>query len=224
MLSTVAHAAVLGGIVWAVVFSVSEKLPQVPDMIAFVAPAPVPAPPPPPPLPAATPAKARRTSGPLPTTVQSFSIPAEIPVGIQPESGIDLSGEGEVIGGVEGGIPGGVLGGILGGGIRETPPPLPPAPIKPKRVGGDLQAPALITRVEPEYPGVAVAGKISGTVILEATVDESGAVTDVSVLRSIVLLDKAAIKAVKQWKYQPLMLNGQAVPFILVVTVTFSLR
>ena len=67
-------------------------------------------------------------------------------------------------------------------------------------------------------------GKVSGTVILEATVNEAGAVTDVHVLRSILLLDQAAIKAVKQWRYQPLVLNGQPVPFILVVTVTFSLR
>ena len=151
-------------------------------------------------------------------------MPTEIPVGIQPESGIDLNGEGGEVGGVEGGIPGGVLGGILGGVINEAPPPLPPPPAKPKRVGGELQAPALIHRVEPDYPGVAVAGQVSGTVILEATVNESGAVTEVHVLRSILLLDQAAIKAVKQWRYQPLVLNGQPVPFILVVTVTFSLR
>ena len=91
-------------------------------------------------------------------------------------------------------------------------------------MGGELQAPALIHRVEPDYPGVAVAGKVSGTVILEATVNEAGAVTDVQVLRSIILLDQAAIKAVRQWRYQPLALNGVRVPFILVVTVTFTLR
>jgi periplasmic protein TonB len=108
--------------------------------------------------------------------------------------------------------------------INEAPPPLPPPPAKPKRVGGELQAPALIHRVEPDYPGVAVSAKVGGTVILEATVNEAGAVTDVTVLRSIPLLDKAAIKAVRQWRYQPLELNGQPVPFILVVTVTFSLR
>ena len=224
VLSAAAHVAVLGGMAWVVFFSVSEKLPDVPDMMAFVAPAPVPLPPPPPPPPAVKAARVIQPSRPLPAAATAFSVPAEIPVGVSPESGIDPGGEGGVIGGVEGGIPGGVLGGIPGGINREIPPPLPPAPAKPKRVGGELQAPALMTRVEPEYPGVAVAGKISGTVILEATVDESGAVTDVSVLRSILLLDKAAIKAVKQWKYQPLMLNGQAVPFILVVTVTFSLR
>jgi protein TonB len=107
--------------------------------------------------------------------------------------------------------------------INEAPPPPPPA-AKPRRVGGDIQAPALVKRVEPNYPGVAVAGKVSGTVILEATVNETGAVTEVNVLRSIILLDQAAIKAVKQWRYQPLVLNGTPVPFILVVTLTFSLR
>jgi protein TonB len=59
---------------------------------------------------------------------------------------------------------------------------------------------------------------------LEATVNEAGVVTDVNLLRSIILLDQAAIKAMKQWRYEPLMSNGQPVPFILVVTVTFSLR
>jgi protein TonB len=150
-------------------------------------------------------------------------VPTAIPDGIQPESGLDLRDEGGVVGGVEGGIAGGVLGGLLGAMINEVPPP-PPPPAKPRRVGGELQAPALIHRVEPDYPGVAVAAKISGTVILEATVNDAGVVTDVSVLRSILLLDQAAIRAVRQWRYQPLVLNGVPVPFILVVTVTFSLR
>ena len=224
VLSIATHVAILGGIAWVVLFAVSDKLPEVPTMIAFVAEAPVPSPPPPPPPPAAKAARAAQVSKPVPTTGPTFTVPTEIPVGIQPERGIDLSDEGGEVGGVEGGIPGGVLGGILGGMINEAPLPLPPPPTKPKRVGGELQAPALIHRVEPDYPGVAVAGKISGTVILEATVSESGAVTEVQVLRSILLLDQAAIKAVKQWRYQPLVLNGQPVPFILVVTVTFSLR
>ena len=222
-LSVATHIAVLGSIAWVVLFSVSDTLPQVPTIIAFVSEAPVPSPPPPPPPPAAKAAKAAQISKPVPTTGPTFTVPTEIPVGIQPESGIDLSDEGGEVGGVEGGIPGGVLGGILGGMINEAPPP-PPPPAKPRRVGGELQAPALIHRVEPVYPGVAVGGKVSGTVILEATVNESGAVTDVTVLRSIKVLDQAAIKAVKQWRYQPLVLNGQPVPFILVVTVTFSLR
>ena len=225
VLSVATHVTIIGGIAWVLLFSVSDKLPEVPSMMAFVASAPVASPLPPPPPPAIG-IRAAQPSKPAPTTGPTFTVPAEIPVGIQPESGIDLGDEGGVVGGVEGGIPGGVLGGILGGMVvDEVPPPLPPPlPAKPRRVGGELQAPALIHRVEPDYPGVAVVGKVSGTVILEATVNEAGMVTDVKVLRSIILLDQAAIKAVKQWRYQPLVLNGQPVPFILVVTVTFTLR
>ena len=227
VLSIATHIAILGGVAWAVLFSVSDKLPEVPTMMAFVAaaPAPAPPPPPPPPPPAAKTIPTVRPSKPVPASAQVFAVPAQIPVGVQPESSIDLGGEGGVIGGVEGGIPGGVLGGVPGGMLEEAlPPPLPPPPAKPRRVGGDIQAPALVHRVEPDYPAVAVAGKITGTVILEATVDQTGTVTDVDVLRSIKVLDQAAIKAVSQWRYQPLILNGQPVPFILVVTLTFSLR
>jgi protein TonB len=225
-LSVATHVAILGGMAWIVLFSASDKLPEVPSMMAFVAsaPAPSPPPPPPPPPPAGRAAKPARQPKPAPSPGPTFAVPSEIPVGIHQESGIDLSGEGGMVGGVEGGIPGGLLGGILGGMIGETPAPPPPPPAAPRRVGGDIQAPALVHRVEPEYPGVAVAGKISGTVILEATVDEAGLVTDVKVLRPILLLDQAAVKAVRQWRYAPLVLNGKPVPFILVVTLTFTLR
>ncbi len=223
LFSIATHAAVLGSIAWVVLFSVNDTLPHVPAMMAFVAEAPVPSPPPPPPPPASRGTRAAQPAKPVSTTGPTFTVPAEIPVGIQPETGIiDLGGEGGVVGGVEGGIPGGVLGGFLGGIVAEVLPPPPPP--KPRRIGGDIQAPALLHRVEPNYPRVAISGKVSGTVILEATVNEAGAVTEVQVLRSILLLDQAAVRAVKQWRYQPLVLNGQPVPFILVVTLTFSLR
>ena len=223
--SVATHAVLIGTIGWIVLFSVNETMPRVPTMMAFVAELPAPLPPPPPPPPAARSPQAAQPAKPTPTTGPTFIAPAEIPVGIQPESGVDaFDGEGGVVGGVEGGIPGGVLGGLLGGVVGEPLPPPPPAPPKPFRVGGDIQAPALIHRVEPEYPLIAVSGRITGIVILEATVNEAGAVTDVMVLRSIPLLDKAALMAVKQWRYQPLMLNGRAVPFVLTVTLTFSLR
>ena len=136
---------------------------------------------------------------------------------------MDLGDEGGVAGGVPGGIPGGVLGGVLGGMVAGEPPP-PPPPRTPARVGGDIKAPALIHRVEPVYPTLAVNGKVAGTVILEATVNESGEVTNLTVLRSIPLLDKASITAVKQWRYEPLLLNGVPSPFILTVTVTFAVQ
>jgi protein TonB len=90
-------------------------------------------------------------------------------------------------------------------------------------VGGDIQQPALVHRVNPDYPPIAISARKEGVVILEATVDEDGSVERVRVLRSEPLLDNAAIDAVKQWRYSPLQLNGRAHPFILTVTVSFTL-
>jgi len=84
-------------------------------------------------------------------------------------------------------------------------------------------APALVERAAPEYPPIAVQARVQGVVILEAVVDLYGRVADVRVLRSIPLLDKAAITAVRQWRYSPLLLNGAPERFVLTVTVSFSL-
>jgi protein TonB len=94
----------------------------------------------------------------------------------------------------------------------------------PVRVGGAITAPALVSRVEPEYPPLAVQAQVQGVVILEAIVDRHGRVEDVEILRSIPLLDAAAVRAVKQWRYSPLLLNGRPERFVLTVTVSFSLN
>ena len=78
-------------------------------------------------------------------------------------------------------------------------------------------------RASPEYPQIAISAKKEGIVILEATVNADGLVSHVRVLRSEPLLDKAAVDAVKQWRFSPLQLNGRAQPFILSVTVSFNL-
>jgi protein TonB len=224
IVSAMSHVMVLGSVIAALLFSVSDKLPEVPTMVAFVAEMPATPPPPPPPLPPTVRAQREpQPTRPAPASGPTFTVPAEIPTGIPPESALDLGGEGGVAGGVPGGIPGGVFGGVLGGMVSGEPPP-PPPPRKPARVGGDIKVPALIHRVEPVYPTLAVSGKVVGTVILEATVNESGEVMNVTVLRSIPLLDKSSIAAVKQWRYEPLLLNGVPSPFILTVTLTFAIQ
>ena len=60
------------------------------------------------------------------------------------------------------GVPGGVVGGIAGGLEPLAPPPPPPEPRKPIRVGGVIKEPALVHRVEPVYPGVAISAHIPG--------------------------------------------------------------
>jgi TonB family protein len=73
------------------------------------------------------------------------------------------------------------------------------------------------------YPLLAERAFVQGVVILEATVDREGRVNEIRVLRSHSLLDDAAVEAVQQWVYEPLMLNGQPQPFVLTVTLSFSL-
>jgi protein TonB len=92
------------------------------------------------------------------------------------------------------------------------------------RVGGEIQAPALVHRVEPIYPDLAVHAKIEGVVILEAVVDQEGRVEDARVLRSVRFLDSAALEAVRQWRYSPLLLNGKPSRFVVTVTVSFRIK
>lgn len=176
-----------------------------------------PPPPPPPPAPSA-----RRTSrakpAPRPQTTAQFAAPIEIPEEIVPEEGLDLGVEGGVAGGVEGGVPGGVVGGIVGGLPTDAPPPAPVV-----RVGGMLKPPRLLQRVAPEYPTLARQARMTGVVIIEAHVGTDGSVRTARILRGLPLLDEAALDAVKQWRYAPLLLNGVPTEFILTVVVNFAL-
>ncbi len=185
----------------------------------FVAPleaAPPPPPPPPPPAGARAQAKA---PAPAPPQEANFVAPIEIHEEVKPEPGIDVGIEGGVPGGVEGGVPGGVVGGIVGGLPTEAPPPA----AKVVRVGGQIKAPKLVTAVAPVYPDLAAQARLAAIVIAEALVDTSGKVREVKILRGAPLFDDAAVTAVKQWRYQPLLLNGIPTEFILTVTVKFNL-
>jgi len=224
LISMSAQLALVSAIVVPVLFF-TGALPEVPTMMAFVAEASAPPPPPPPPPPPAAKSPEPASAKPAPSP---GAAPVEPPSTIQPERPND-EGDIGVPGGVEGGIPGGVLGGVVGGlpGDIPPPPPPPPAPPPPRapvRVGGQIQAPALVSKVDPVYPEVAVSARIRGVVILEANVDRDGHVVDVKVLRTASrLLDNAAITAVRQWRYRPLVLNGSPEPFVLTVVLTFNL-
>ncbi len=150
-------------------------------------------------------------------------LPADEPpvVGI---AGVDLP-EGISSAAYAGGV--GVPSGVIG--IATAPPaplPLPPRPVKhpPVRVSEGVQESRLIKKVEPVYPDLAKRARVSGIVILEVTIDEEGNVADVKVLRGHPLLDDEVVRAVRQWKYSPTLLNGEPVPVTATVTVIFSLR
>ncbi len=78
--------------------------------------------------------------------------------------------------------------------------------------------------VDPVYPPLARSSRVEGVVILEAVLDATGRVDSVRVLRSIPLLDQAAVDAVRQWRFTPARLNGVPVPVVMTVTVNFTLR
>lgn len=107
----------------------------------------------------------------------------------------------------------------------------PPATIRqlntmsaPVRVGGDVKEPKKIKHVAPVYPDAALSARVQGVVILEAIIDPNGNVSDARVLRSIPILDQAALDAVMQWQFTPTLLNGNPVSVIMTVTVNFSLN
>jgi len=149
------------------------------------------------------------------------SSPVAVPEGITEEAfGTD---------GVEGGIPGGVDYGagegmptnLLGADLYE----LVGKPTEPAVLAiGDVKPPRLVRRVEPGYPDLAREARVEGVVIIEATTDIYGRVAAVRVLRGHALLDAAAIDAVRQWVYEPLLVNGRPRPVTFTVTVRFVLQ
>ena len=113
--------------------------------------------------------------------------------------------------------------GFVAGATRLPPPPPVPVQQTPIHMHSGITAPRKIADVVPAYPAIAQASRIQGVVILEATIDARGNVTEVRVQRSIPLLDQSAAEAVKQWRYTPALLNGVPVPVIMSVTVRFAL-
>src|SRR5207253_230646 len=93
-------------------------------------------------------------------------------------------------------------GGVLNG--RLTPPPLQVP------VGGMVQQARLIHSVPPVYPSLAKLTRVSGDVVVDALIDASGNVKTVKVLSGPTTLQQAAIETVRQWKYEPARLDGQA--------------
>jgi TonB family protein len=90
------------------------------------------------------------------------------------------------------------------------------------KVGGRIKPPTKVKDVTPVYPEIAKAARVSGAVVIEATIGADGKVIDTKVVRSIPLLDQAAVDAVRQWEYTPPLLNGAPVPVLMTVTINFA--
>jgi periplasmic protein TonB len=191
--------------------------------------APPPPPPPPPPVTQAIVKAPKITvklmqSGKL---VAPAAIPKQIAMlkeeDLAPEVGVGVTG------GVPGGVPGGQGGGVIGGILSGTPKAyIPPAPSSmpkaPIRVGGRVMAPRAISAPDPVYPSLAKQARIYGDVVIDAVIDTSGNVVEMHVLSGHPLLVPSAVAALRQWKYQPTILNDEPVPVQLIVTIQFRLQ
>lgn len=109
------------------------------------------------------------------------------------------------------------------GGVTVSPSQ-PPSADAPVRVGGNIRPPAKVRHVDPVMPAVAAQAGVQGVVIVEVTIDEQGKVRNARILRSIPLLDQAALDAVRQWEFEPTLLNGVPRPVVMTVTVPFVVQ
>jgi protein TonB len=155
-------------------------------------------------------AQPSNTNAPEPPAARGTPPPIAPPPDVTPATSDKPDVDG-TLGGVDGGVKDGVAtrdGG--GGGV----------PDGSDAGSGEARK---IKDVKPVYPAGAVAARAHGLIIIEATIGPDGKVKDARILRSVPLLDQAALDAVRQWEFEPTMLNGMPVAVILTVTVNFGL-
>jgi periplasmic protein TonB len=109
-------------------------------------------------------------------------------------------------------------------GLRLEPPrsPDPVRPVRQKMSAGVMES-ALIHRVEPVYPRIAISMRLSGTVQLRAIIATDGSVQNLEILSGSPILARAAEDAVRQWRYRPTLLSGVPVEVETYITVNFVL-
>jgi len=129
------------------------------------------------------------------------------------------------------GVPEGVVG-ASSADVAQAPRITPPKPVERQsataiplqvRIGGRVQAAKLISQVTPVYPPIARQARISGVVRLEAVIGRDGRIESLHVTSGPPLLVEAALAAVRQWVYQPTLLNGEPVEVLTQIEVNFKL-
>jgi periplasmic protein TonB len=230
LLSLVIHAAALCTL--ALVPLIFLNVVHQGDLLTFL----IAPPAPPPPLPAPTPPRPAGASARHSIIRTGVDLPPRIiPQGIPDPPSDEEVAMGSMLPYAEQGFQGtGLMGGppvaistLFADPVKPPPPPPPPsrgknAPLL--RIGGDVLAGKLLYRVDPEYPALARIARVSGRVILEATIDEEGNVASIKILSGHILLNEAAVASVKQWKYSPTVLNGEPIKVQAAITVNFNLH
>lgn len=182
----------------------------------------------PPPPPAAPPkAQPQQAAHPFHGTREFDGLHLTVPRVIPPTISKDTAPE-QVPGGndlISFGTPGGIPGGSdLFRSAPVHPAPAVPKPQGPAHISSGVAAGLLIQKVVPEYPSIARAARVEGTVVLEAVISRTGAIERLRVVSGPVMLQQAALNAVQQWRYRPYMLNGDPVDVETTINVVFTMN
>lgn len=93
----------------------------------------------------------------------------------------------------------------------------------PIPVGGRIKEPELVNKVMPQYPSLAREAHTQGDVEIQIVIDKAGNVTEAKSISGPAVLRQAAVDAVRRWKYQPTILDGQPIPVQMIVKLRFQL-
>jgi periplasmic protein TonB len=206
--------ALLALIIWPLLHP--EALPT--QMMATLMVAPSPPAPPPPLAPAP---KVQIKSEMLSDELQA---PSRIPKEIRPmnEAAIPPTMVGvKGMEGLGGGTPGGV--GTIIDSIRTGPATVKAETPQKLTISSGVMFGNLLEKTVPQYPAIAKAARIQGTVVLQATISQNGVIQNLRVISGPPMLQQAAIDAVGSWRYKPYLLNGAPVEVETTINVVFNL-
>ncbi len=110
----------------------------------------------------------------------------------------------EGLGGTQGGVIGSVFAGQAGPKVKAEAP-------KKVNISAGVAVGMLLQKTTPVYPPIAKAARVSGTVVLQATISKAGMITNLRVVSGPAMLQQAALDAVKTWRYRPYLLNNDPV-------------
>lgn len=229
----VLHAAVVAGAIFQAFVKVEfpDKAPN--QIVAFRLDAPPPPPPPPPPPAARTVAVVQKVVS--TRTFAPTEIPDEIPVPADDQPTTVATDDG-VLGGVEGGVAGGMIGGMMGGQVGGTvggvvggvsDEPLPRKQGEPIVVERDRRLPLRpLSQVYPIYPEEMRVRRRESSCVVRYVIGKNGRVTEATLLRSSAesAFNESAVRAIRNWRFRPLVVDGEPVEVIHELTIYFRLE
>jgi protein TonB len=119
-----------------------------------------------------------------------------------------------------GGSATGVTDSLFGGSNK---PKVQAAAPKKVNISAGVAVGMLLQKTTPVYPPIAKAARVSGTVVLQATISKTGLIENLRVISGPAMLQQAALDAVKTWRYRPYLLNNEPVEVETTVNVIFTL-